>query len=86
MPAGPIAFRGSAWEFLRDTSLNATGFFKPANGEKPPLERNQFGGTIGGPVVRNRAFFFADYEAFRQTRGVPSSSTIATDWPSGRAS
>ena len=59
-------------------SLNATGFFKPANGEKPPLERNQFGGVIGGPIVRNRAFFFADYEGFRQTRGLAGSSTIPT--------
>jgi hypothetical protein len=76
--SGTNRLRGSAWEFLRDTSLNATGFFKPANGQKPPLERNQFGGTIGGPIVRNRAFFFADYEGFRQTRGVPSSSTVPT--------
>ena len=60
--------RGSAWEFLRDTALNTTGFFKPASGEKPPLERNQFGGVLGGPIVRNRAFFFADYEGFRQRR------------------
>ena len=76
--SGTNRVRGSAWEFLRDTSLNATGFFKPANGEKPPLERNQFGGVIGGPIVRNRAFFFADYEGFRQMRGVPASSTIPT--------
>jgi hypothetical protein len=76
--SGTNRFRGSAWEFLRDTSLNATGFFKPANGQKPPLERNQFGGVIGGPIVRNRAFFFADYEGFRQTRGLPASSTIPT--------
>ena len=76
--AGTNAFKGSAWEFNRDTSLNATGFFKPANGEKPPLERNQFGGVLGGPILRNKAFFFADYEGFRQTRGVPSSSTIPT--------
>jgi Carboxypeptidase regulatory-like domain/TonB dependent receptor/TonB-dependent Receptor Plug Domain len=76
--SGTNRLRGSAWEFLRDTSLNATGFFKPANGEKPPLERNQFGGVMGGPILRNRAFFFADYEGFRQTRGLPSSSTIPT--------
>ncbi len=76
--SGTNRLRGSAWEFLRDTSLNATGFFKPPSGEKPPLERDQFGGVVGGPLVRNRAFFFADFEGFRQTRGVPASSTIAT--------
>jgi len=75
--SGTNRFHGSAWEFLRDTSLNATGFFKPATG-KPPLERNQFGGVLGGPILRNRAFFFADYEGFRQTRGLVTASTIAT--------
>ena len=76
--SGTNRFRGSAWEFYRDTALNATGFFKPASGEKPPLERNQFGGVFGGPIVKNRAFFFTDYEGLRQTREVPSFATIAT--------
>ena len=75
---GTNALRGTAWEFLRDTALNATGFFRPVNGEKPPLERNQFGAVIGGPIVRNRAFFFGDYEGFRQTRKAFASSTIPT--------
>ena len=75
--SGTNRFQGSAWEFYRDTSLNATGFFKPPSGDKPPLERNQFGGVIGGPLVRNKAFFFADYEGFRQTRGLVANSTIA---------
>ena len=74
--SGTNSLRGSAWEFYRDTSLNATGFFQPTSGEKPPLERNQFGGVLGGPILRNRAFFFADYEGFRQTRGLVGSSTI----------
>jgi hypothetical protein len=75
--AGTNRFHGSAWEFYRDTSLNATGFFKPPSGDKPPLERNQFGGVLGGPIVRNKAFFFADYEGFRQTRGLVANTTIA---------
>ena len=74
--SGTNRFRGSGWEFFRDTALNATGFFKPANGQKPPLERNQFGGVIGGPILKNRAFFFADYEGFRQTRQSAVSSVI----------
>src|SRR5687767_14746749 len=48
--SGTNRFRGSLWEFMRDTSLNATGFFKPLGGEKPPMERHQFGGVLGGPI------------------------------------
>ncbi len=76
--SGTNQVRGSAWTFMRRTRLNATGFFKPPDGRKPPFERDQFGGVIGGPLVRNRAFFFADFEGFRQTRGQTASSTIAT--------
>jgi hypothetical protein len=75
--SGTNAFTGSAWEFRRDDALNATGFFKPANG-KPALNRDQFGGVFGGPIVRNKAFFFADYEGQRQTRAVTAISSIAT--------
>ena len=76
--SGGNAFHGSAWEFFRDTALNATGFFKPANGQKPPLTRNQYGGVVGGPIAKNRAFFFADFEGFRQNRKVTTPSTIPT--------
>ena len=75
--SGTNAFHGTGWEFLRDTSMNATGFFKPTTG-KPELDRNQFGGVFGGPIVKNKAFFFADYEGLRQTRQVTGFSTIAT--------
>ncbi|HET6318065.1 MAG TPA: TonB-dependent receptor, partial [Chloroflexota bacterium] len=76
--SGTNRLRGAAWEFFRDTSLNATGFFKPVNGEKPPLSRNQFGVVLGGPIVKNKAFFFVDYEGFRQTRKQVAFSTIPT--------
>ncbi|HXG57328.1 MAG TPA: hypothetical protein VNJ03_18250, partial [Vicinamibacterales bacterium] len=75
--SGTNRFTGAAWEFFRDTDLNATGFFKPAAG-KPTLSRDQFGGTLGGPIVRNRAFFFGDIEAFRQTRQNVAFQTIPT--------
>jgi hypothetical protein len=64
--SGANAVSGSGWEFFRNTALNAQTYFKPADGSKAPLERNQFGAVLGGPIVRNRAFFFADYEGFRQ--------------------
>ncbi len=64
--SGTNGFHGSAWEFHRNTVLNATGFFKPTGGVKPPLIRNQFGFTFGGPIIKDRTFFFGDYEGFRQ--------------------
>jgi hypothetical protein len=76
--SGTNQFRGVGWEFFRDTKLNATGFFKPVGGGKPPLSRDQFGFTFGGPILRNRAFFFTDYEGFRQTRKNVAFQTIPT--------
>jgi hypothetical protein len=64
--SGTNQFHGSAWEFHRNTVLNAVGFFKPTGGVKPPLLRNQFGFTFGGPIIKDRTFFFGDYEGFRQ--------------------
>ncbi|MGV3518410.1 carboxypeptidase regulatory-like domain-containing protein [Luteitalea sp.] len=66
--SGTNRLSGSAWEYRRDPSLNATGFFKPAAGTEPKLTRDQFGFVVGGPILRNRAFFFADYEGLRQDR------------------
>jgi len=63
---------------LRDTSLNAEPYFVPPDGKKPPLQRNQFGGVVGGPLVQNRAFFFGDYEGFRQDKQQTVFSTLPT--------
>jgi carboxypeptidase family protein/TonB-dependent receptor-like protein len=76
--SGTNVLHGGGWEFNRNTALNATGFFKPASGEKPPLQRNQFGGVLGGPIVKNSAFFFGDYEGFRQDRKTTVFGTIPT--------
>jgi hypothetical protein len=65
--SGSNAFHGTAYEFLRNTDLNAIGFtFSPTTFQKPTLQRNQFGFTIGGPFIKNKLFFFADYEGQRQ--------------------
>ncbi len=65
--SGTNQFHGTAYEFLRNTDLNAVGFtFSPAVFQKPTLQRNQFGVTIGGPIIKNKLFFFGDYEGFRQ--------------------
>src|SRR5215468_4486266 len=66
--SGGNQFHGTAYEFLRNTDLNAIGYIfgqRPATFQKPTLQRNQFGATIGGPIVKNRLFFFADYEGLR---------------------
>jgi hypothetical protein len=65
--SGTNEFHGTAYEFLRNTDLNATGFiFCCATFQKPTLQRNQFGVTIGGPIIKNKLFFFGDYEGQRQ--------------------
>src|SRR5262249_53156450 len=73
--SGTNQFHASLWEFLRNTDLNAVGFFRPATG-KPTLHRNQFGVTIGGPIIKDKLFFFADYEGYRQTQGFVSSYNV----------
>jgi hypothetical protein len=78
MRSGTNAFRGTVWEFNRNTALNAVGFFKPTSGVKPKLQRNQFGAVFGGPIVRNRTFFFADYEGFRQISRTVTFASIPT--------
>jgi Carboxypeptidase regulatory-like domain/TonB-dependent Receptor Plug Domain/TonB dependent receptor len=76
--SGTNQLHGDAWEFFRDTALNAETYFKPADGSKPTLRRNQYGGTLGGPIVQNRAFFFGDFEGFRQDRKSTAFSTLPT--------
>lgn len=62
---GTNAFHGSAWEFLRNDDLNARNWFAPAPEVKPSLKQNQFGVAGGGPILKNKAFFFATYEGLR---------------------
>ena len=76
--SGTNTMRGSLWEFARRTDFNATGAFRPANGVKPQFDRDQFGGVVGGPIVKNRAFFFSDFEMLKQTRGSNVFSTLPT--------
>src|SRR5882672_9178565 len=75
--SGTNEFRGSAYDFLRDTSLNAVGFFKPTRLQKPEPRQNQFGVTFGGPIVKDRTFFFANYEGFRRITKSLQFGTIA---------
>jgi hypothetical protein len=65
--SGTNALHGDGFEFLRNTEFDARNYFSPARGA---FDQNQFGGTLGGPVRRNKLFFFADYQATRLTQGV----------------
>src|SRR5207302_11217176 len=66
--AGTNQYHGSAYEFIRNSSLDARNFFDPAT--VPPFHRNQFGASIGGPILKDKTFFFGDYEGIRQSKGV----------------
>jgi hypothetical protein len=66
--SGTGAFHGSAYEFLRNSALDARNFFDGP--QIPPFKRNQFGGSIGGPIIKERTFFFFDYEGIRQSKGL----------------
>jgi hypothetical protein len=65
--AGGNQFHGSAYEFLRNQVTDAKNFFTPVNQPIPAFKQNQFGGTVGGPIVHNKTFFFASYEGLRST-------------------
>jgi len=65
--SGTNAFHGDAFEFLRNTDLDARNYFSPTRGA---FRQNQFGGTLGGPIRRDKLFFFLDYQGTRQAMGV----------------
>src|SRR6195256_3572013 len=72
--SGTNQIHGSAYEFLRNSALDAKNYFDV--GKIPPFKRNQFGGTIGGPIVKNHTFFFADFEGIRQSKGITTVATV----------
>jgi Carboxypeptidase regulatory-like domain len=65
--SGTNSFHGDLFEFLRNTDLDSRNFFSPTRGA---FDQNQFGGTIGGPIRKNKIFFFADYQGTRATQGI----------------
>src|SRR4030088_3167910 len=72
---GTNQIHGSVYEFLRNSRLDSKNYFDPA-GKIPPFKRNQFGGAIGGPIIKDRTFFFADYEGIRQSKGISSLTIV----------
>ncbi len=67
--SGSDSFHGSAFEFLRNTALDARGYFDPS---RPAFRQNQFGGTFGGPIQHQKIYFFGDYQGTRTNQGVES--------------
>ena len=71
--SGTNGFHGGFWEFLRNDAFDATNYFAATT---EPLKQNQFGGTIGGPIRKDKTFFFGYYEGFRNRQGETDSSTV----------
>jgi Carboxypeptidase regulatory-like domain/TonB dependent receptor-like, beta-barrel len=78
--SGTNQIHGSAWEFLRNDKLDAANFFENAGGiPKGEYRQNQFGASIGGPIRKDKTFFFGDYEGTRIRQAIPYVSTVPTD-------
>jgi hypothetical protein len=77
--AGTDKLHGSVYEFLRNTDLNANAYAFGAHIPKPAWHQNQFGGSLGGPIRKDKTFFFGDYEGLRIVKGLnPTSTTVPT--------
>jgi hypothetical protein len=78
--SGTNTFHGSAYDFIRNTLTDANNWFNNLNGiPLPPVHRNNFGGTIGGPVIRNRTLFFFDYDGTRQSSAGTYQAGVPTE-------
>jgi len=74
--SGANDFHGDVFEFIRNDAVDARNYFIPAPIKKNILKQNQFGGTVGGPIVKNKTFFFFSYEGLRQHQGILQNSPV----------
>jgi hypothetical protein len=77
LKSGTNSFHGDVWEYIRNDAFNANYFFN-AGKPVPEYRQNLFGATIGGPIFRNKTFFFADYQGGRYVLPIPATSTVPT--------
>jgi hypothetical protein len=92
--SGTNQFHGTGFEFVRNSALDAANYFEDANGQpKAAFRRNQFGGSAGGPIKKDKIFIFGAYEGLRQSKGVPQIANVPSpamrmgilNFPSGTA-
>ena len=83
--SGTDAFHGDVFEFARNDAFDARNFFEFTSPEPHQFTRNQFGGSLGGPIWRGRTFFFGSYDGIRQRQGVDMNSLVLTDEQRGAA-
>jgi len=76
--SGTNQYHGGVFEFIRNSALDARDYFNRKGTEQPPLRMNQFGGTIGGPIIRDKLFFFGNYEGVRQKQGLVYNVVVPT--------
>lgn len=74
--SGGNQFHGAAFEYIRNDALDAANFFDNIIGKKSPLRLNQFGGSVGGPIIKGKTFFFASYEGYRLRAGINSTEAV----------
>ncbi|MCW5980917.1 MAG: TonB-dependent receptor [Bryobacteraceae bacterium] len=78
LQSGGNAWHGAGYEFLRNAALDARNYFAPAREPDPKYQRHQFGGSLGGPLIRNRTFIFGNYEGLRLREGVTRTTNVPT--------
>ena len=76
--SGSNLLHGSAYEFFRNDVLDARNYFNDSTFRKSALRLNQFGGTLGGPILKNKTFFFLNYEGFRRAAGITRITNVPT--------
>lgn len=77
--SGSNSYHGEVFEFLRNHDLDARNFFNPAGTPQSTFKRNQFGAAFGGPIVKDKTFFFLSYEGLRQRQGITLNSQVLSD-------
>ena len=78
LKSGSNSYHGTVYEFFRNAALDARNYFAPADQKDPRYQRNQFGFSFGGPVIKNKTFFFADYEGTRVREGITRVTNVPT--------